>query len=88
MGDVYVLDLHFHRHEVEMDMLIWGPDCLSRPLNCHIPFLCLSAQVETEGLDQMSSECPPMGRRPPQAPGKPSWPGEQTHALGLSPTYA
>lgn len=25
----------------------------------------LSAQVETEGLDQMSSECPPMRRRLP-----------------------
>ena len=39
MGDVYVLDLHFHRHEVEMDLLSWGHDCLSRPLDCHIPLL-------------------------------------------------
>ena len=39
MGDVYVLDLHFHRHEVDMDLLSWGQDCLSRPLDCHIPLL-------------------------------------------------
>lgn len=87
MGDVYVSDLHFHHHEVEMDLLSWGPDCLSWPLNCHIPLLWLSAQGETEGLDQMSSECPPMRWRLPQAPGKLSWPGEQAHGLDLSPTH-
>lgn len=63
MGDVYVLDLYFHRHEVEMDLLSWGPDCPGPSTATSL--FSLSAQVETEGLDQMSSECLPMRRRLP-----------------------